>query len=130
MTRVGVLPYLYDADELCIVVVTSRDGDRWVLPKGRKKTGWSRRDMARLEAWEEAGVQGTFRPQRPIQVTIQRSQRLLAVRLYPMQVDELAQRWPEREDRQRRIVSIPEAQRLLTDRGMVRAVSKLMRRLS
>ena len=129
MTRIGVLPYFYLAGELKIVVVSSRDGDRWVLPKGRPKSGMSRRALARLEAWEEAGLTGSFEPVRPIDVTIRRSARRQAVRLYPMRVSEVAPWWPERGDRHRRILSPNEAQSILTDRGMVNAVSALVTRL-
>lgn len=41
-----------------VLLITSRDTGRWVIPKGwpkRRKTGY---EVARLEAWEEAGVRG------------------------------------------------------------------------
>ncbi len=128
MTRVGVLPYLWQDDELCIVIVSSRDGDRWVLPKGRPKSGMSRRALARLEAWEEAGISGVFEPDSPIDVTIRRNARRQALRLYPMRVEDIAERWPERRHRKRKVVTAVQAQAQLTDRGMADAVRSLLER--
>ena len=49
--RVGVVPWLLRDGELHVVVVRSRDGQRWVLPKGRIDKQRTRRDMAEREAW-------------------------------------------------------------------------------
>ena len=129
MTRVGVLPYLWLGHDLRIVIISSRDGDRWVLPKGRPKSGLSRRALAQLEAWEEAGVTGALKPTRPIDVFIRRGTGRQSLRLYPMRVDSLAETWPEQSDRQRIIVAPAEAQNLLSDEGMAEAVAALMPRL-
>ena len=48
-------------DEIEVLLITSRDTGRWVIPKG-----WPMRDrkphqVARREAWEEAGVRGRVR---------------------------------------------------------------------
>ena len=39
-----------------VLLVTSRDTGRWVLPKGWPITGLSPQAAAAREAWEEAGV--------------------------------------------------------------------------
>lgn len=41
-----------------ILLITSRDTGRWVIPKGWPKRGKNSYEVARLEAWEEAGVRG------------------------------------------------------------------------
>ena len=41
-----------------IVLITSRDTGRWVIPKGWPIKGMSDCDVAMQEAWEEAGVVG------------------------------------------------------------------------
>ncbi len=62
--RLGVVPFVLERSgrktRLKVVLVSSRDGDRWVLPKGKPKARMSRRDLAALEAWEEAGVRGIW----------------------------------------------------------------------
>ena len=46
-----------------ILLVTSRDTGRWVIPKGWPMDGKSASAAAAREAWEEAGVKGTVRPE-------------------------------------------------------------------
>src|SRR5438552_861734 len=47
--------------EICLI--TSSSGKRWVIPKGCLEPGKTVGDIALQEAWEEAGLRGTLRPQ-------------------------------------------------------------------
>lgn len=58
-------PAFYQSAALCwriekdvpqVLLLTSRETRRWVLPKGWPKTGLSAAETAAEEAWEEAGV--------------------------------------------------------------------------
>ena len=53
----GALPYRL-SPQLEILLVTSRETGRWVIPKGWPIRLKSRRKVAALEALEEAGVEG------------------------------------------------------------------------
>ena len=53
----AALPYRGGAD-LEILLVTSRETGRWVIPKGWPMKGRTRREAAAIEAMEEAGVEG------------------------------------------------------------------------
>jgi 8-oxo-dGTP pyrophosphatase MutT (NUDIX family) len=53
----AALPYRLSPD-LEILLVTSRETGRWVIPKGWPIRSKSRRQVAALEALEEAGVEG------------------------------------------------------------------------
>ena len=53
----AALPYRVAAD-LEILLVTSRETGRWVIPKGWPMKGRTRREAAAIEALEEAGVEG------------------------------------------------------------------------
>ncbi len=130
--RLGVVPFVLERSgrktRLKVVLVSSRDGDRWVLPKGKPKARMSRRDLAALEAWEEAGVRGIWGKRRPIDTTLQQYGATLSLRLYPLEVRELAKRWPE-SDWKRRLVSPRRCGELLCDEGRIWAVRVLERRL-
>ncbi len=54
-TRNGVL-------EVCLI--TSRGGGRWIIPKGWPETDLSDVEVAAQEAWEEAGLTGSVRPEK------------------------------------------------------------------
>ncbi|MDA0901130.1 MAG: NUDIX hydrolase [Proteobacteria bacterium] len=42
-----------------ILLISSRDSERWIIPKGWPMDGKTPAETAGLEAWEEAGVCGT-----------------------------------------------------------------------
>ncbi len=54
----GALPWRPAVDGLEILLVTSRETGRWVIPKGWPIPGKTRRGSAAQEALEEAGVSG------------------------------------------------------------------------
>ncbi|MDO5505383.1 MAG: NUDIX hydrolase [Pseudoxanthomonas suwonensis] len=68
---VGLRPIRLQVAALClrgsgdarqVLLVTSRDTGRWLLPKGWPMRGKGLAASALEEAWEEAGVRGTVQP--------------------------------------------------------------------
>ncbi len=59
----GALCFRYrDGDgEIEVLVITSRNSGRWIVPKGWPMTGKEPHEAAAIEAWEEAGVRGKVR---------------------------------------------------------------------
>lgn len=55
LRRFGAIPWLVEGGALRIVLVSNKRGDRWVLPKGRPEKHLKKKEIAALEAWEEAG---------------------------------------------------------------------------
>jgi 8-oxo-dGTP pyrophosphatase MutT (NUDIX family) len=49
-----------------VLLLTSRETRRWVIPKGSPIKGLKPREVAAREAFEEAGVQGTISGKHPI----------------------------------------------------------------
>ncbi|WVT76288.1 NUDIX hydrolase (plasmid) [Sinorhizobium chiapasense] len=56
----GALCFRYKegGSEIEILVITSRESQRWVIPKGWPMKGKKPYEAAAIEAWEEAGVRG------------------------------------------------------------------------
>ncbi|TCO73899.1 NUDIX hydrolase [Rhodovulum euryhalinum] len=54
--QVAALCYRGPREAPEILLISSRDTHRWILPKGWPKAGFGASDMAAQEAWEEAGV--------------------------------------------------------------------------
>lgn len=125
--RVGLVPFVVDDGPLKVVLIQSKDGARWLVPKGRLDKGRGKREMARIEAWEEAGVVATDRLGSPVEVPWRQGGRVLTLRLYPGKVDRLARRYPERGARSRRVVGLKKARRLIGDPALARAVTELAR---
>jgi uncharacterized protein Yka (UPF0111/DUF47 family)/ADP-ribose pyrophosphatase YjhB (NUDIX family) len=90
-----------------VLLITSRDTRRWVVPKGNPIRGLSSHEAAAHEAFEEAGVSGIPCPT-PLgsyQYYKRRrngSARRATVALFPLAVTGQAEDWPEQEERDAR----------------------------
>lgn len=87
-----------------VLLITSRDTGRWVIPKGNRMRGLSDHAAAGQEAWEEAGAIGD-----PCPTPIGRFRYLkrrpsgdttAEVIVFPLAVRDEAADWPERAQRQ------------------------------
>ena len=56
--QVAALPWRLEDGERRILMITSRETRRWVIPKGGRMVGKSDPEAAAQEAMEEAGVKG------------------------------------------------------------------------
>lgn len=119
--QIAALPLYRDATgQLRVLMVTSRDTGRWVMPKGWLMDGKKPWDAAAIEALEEAGAVGFVvsdsigayhYPKRlPGGASID-----CRVTVYPMIVDRLKRRWKERKERRRRWFSLKKAARLVDE---------------
>jgi 8-oxo-dGTP pyrophosphatase MutT (NUDIX family) len=89
-----------------VLLITSRETRRWVIPKGWPIKGLKSPQTAAREAFEEAGVEGEVAPKK---VGIYhyhkrlRSGRLQRVRVgvYPLKVDTEREAWPEVQQREK-----------------------------
>ncbi|MES2915702.1 MAG: NUDIX hydrolase [Pseudomonadota bacterium] len=110
----GALCWRPGADGVEVLLITSRDTGRWVIPKGWPMPGVAPEAAAAQEAWEEAGVDGQINPlcigrfgyQKCLSVT---DTVPCAVTVYGMRVANLAKIFPEVKERQRKWFSLPEA---------------------
>jgi 8-oxo-dGTP pyrophosphatase MutT (NUDIX family) len=120
----AALPFAEEKGELRVLLVTSRETQRWVLPKGWTEKRLSPHALAAKEAFEEAGVVGEVEP-RPIgrYRYLKRGPRdrvtPCSVRVFPLRVNRLLDDWPERRERQRRWFSAAEAAMAVEEGGLV-----------
>ncbi|MBU2959766.1 NUDIX domain-containing protein [Citreicella sp. C3M06] len=112
--QIAALPLHWDRNgDLKVLMVTSRDTGRWVMPKGWQMDGLKPWAAAEIEALEEAGAKGRISCN---ELGVYHYDKLLeggnvlpcSVRVYPMIVDKLKRNWKERGERKRRWFS-PEA---------------------
>lgn len=113
--QIAALPYRTDKCGIIeVLLITSRETRRWVVPKGNLIKGLTAHAAAAHEAFEEAGVIGNV-SRRPVgsfeymkQGSSGRSRRV-TVRLFALAVSRLADEWPEKSQRELRWFSLPEA---------------------
>ena len=88
-----------------ICLITSRNGKRWVIPKGWIDPGQTAGETALQEAWEEAGLVGALE-QEPIgSYLYEKEGQRFHVTVFVLKVTSVAQDWPERVFRERSWVS-------------------------
>ncbi|WP_349962207.1 NUDIX hydrolase [Rhizobium sp. ZPR3] len=97
-----------------ILLITSRDSGRWVIPKGWPMEGRLPHQVAEREAWEEAGVKGKARKKNFGYYTYLKSLDTgdtvpSVVQVHLLEVTGLDERFPERGQRQRQWFSPNEA---------------------
>lgn len=104
----GVIPWRRRAGGRTeILLITSRETRRWVVPRGNAIAGLRDYEAAAQEAFEEAGIRGgveeiSFGSYRYDKRRRDGSLVPAEVRLFRMLVTEEAQEWPERAERERR----------------------------
>ncbi len=103
----GALGYRYtEAGDIEILLITSRNTKRWIIPKGWPIKGLKPCDSAAQEAFEEAGVRGKV-ARRPIGRYVY-AKRLKAgpkaipceLQVYPLEINKQERRWPEAGQRE------------------------------
>ncbi len=114
-----------------VMLLTSRDTGRWIIPKGWPIKGLKPRQVAALEAYEEAGLRGRMLGAKPVgkfhyAKQIETDAVLCEVRVYLMWVDEQLDDWPEKAVRRTEWFSVEDAAARV-DEG---ALSEIILRLS
>jgi 8-oxo-dGTP pyrophosphatase MutT (NUDIX family) len=127
----GALPYKRaDGDGLKVMLVTSRETKRWVIPKGWPMKDRKPHAAAKREAFEEAGVRGEI-GKRPIG-SFEYDKRLKSqatvtckVEVFPLKVRDQAETWPERGEREGRWFSPAEAAEVVAEAELREIIRKL-----
>jgi 8-oxo-dGTP pyrophosphatase MutT (NUDIX family) len=102
--------------EVCLV--TSRNGKRWVAPKGCMEPGKTAGQIALQEAWEEAGLVGLLEPEPIGSYVYQKDGFTCHVIVFLMEVTSEEAAWPEQSFRQRRWLSATKAAARVADPGL------------
>ncbi|WP_378947960.1 NUDIX hydrolase [Paracoccus sp. R86501] len=103
-----------------VLLVTSRDTGRWVIPKGWPMAGRSLSEAAAQEAWEEAGVRGRIEAREHGRFSYDKGQDRgfavpVEVRVFLLSVQKLHDDFPEADQRKRRWFSPAEAARMVIE---------------
>ena len=98
--QVAALCWRKSRKGLRILLITSRDTGRWVIPKGWPMRHRSDAEAAAREAFEEAGLRGIVAERSIGLYTYQKTlapkrQVLVAVRVFPLEVREMVRQYPE-----------------------------------
>lgn len=112
-----------DPDSGHVLLITSRGTGRWIIPKGWPMAGRSLAEAAQQEAWEEAGVKGPANPREIGTYHYDKEQDRgfgipVHVRVFIINVTDLADAFPEAGQRTRKWFSAAEAAELVAESGL------------
>lgn len=119
-TQYGALCWRMHRGKVEVLLITSRDTGRWIIPKGWPISGLTPADTAAREAWEEAGVEGdiiedglgkfgydkALGPTRSIPCSVQ---------VFGLRVAELKHKFPEKKQRRRKWFGVEKAARKVAE---------------
>jgi 8-oxo-dGTP pyrophosphatase MutT (NUDIX family) len=102
----AALPIRFTGEgKLQVLLLTSRDTGRWVIPKGWPMRRYSAAEAAAREAYEEAGVEGWIAGETPIgRYTYEKQlpaggRRKVVVDVFLLRVVRQLASWPEKSER-------------------------------
>lgn len=122
-TQYAALPWRRTGEAVEVMLITSRETRRWVIPKGWPIKKLKPDASAAQEAFEEAGVTGRTRGKAIGLYHYDkrlRSGRTQHVRVfvYGLEVTEVRDEWPEMAERERRWTSPAEAAELVDEKEL------------
>lgn len=108
LIQYGVIPVRKAPDGAFeVLLITSRETRRWVVPRGNPIRGKSPAESAAQEAFEEAGIIGEVDPEAVGHYSYEKRRRIgivvpAIVHLFRMSVADERDDWPEKGQRERR----------------------------
>ncbi len=122
-TQVAALPWRRKKGGIQILLVTSRETKRWVIPKGWPMDHLVHSNAAKREAFEEAGVEGRIQ-RKPVgafpydKILGDGGSKRCRVIVFALAVDKELKRWPEAHERKRKWFSPQEAVKRVAEPGL------------
>ncbi|MDR3440151.1 NUDIX hydrolase [Telmatospirillum sp.] len=121
----AALPFRIEQGLLQILLVTSRETRRWVVPKGWPEKHLKPYQVAETEAYEEAGLKGDV-SRTPIaafeyvKLLDPKHKVNCLVEVFPLRVGNLLDTWPEQSQRRRQWMTPAEAATAVQEKGLKR----------
>ena len=129
-TQYGALPFRFVEGQLEILLATSRETKRWIIPKGWPMKGRAPHRTAEREAFEEAGLVGKIQHRAIGSYFYEKKLKDGAlvpceVEVFPLSVHEQRRRWPEYNQRETRWFEPEEAAASVQEPELATLIGKL-----
>ncbi len=127
----AALPWRRTEAGLEIMLVSSRETRRWIIPKGWPMAGRDGATAAAIEALEEAGLLGVI-AEKPVGAfhymkRFTRGEELCRVAVFPLRVVRQRDHWLEKDERETQWFAATEAAKLVSDRELGVLIRKFAR---
>ncbi|MDR3439470.1 NUDIX hydrolase [Telmatospirillum sp.] len=126
----AALPYRVKDGELQVILVTTRETHRWIIPKGWPEPNLKGYEVAAQEAFEEAGVTGDVAKKSVgsflyVKRIDAETRKLCKVTVFPLLVREVLDDWPEKSQRQREWMTPAQAAMLVGEAELIQLLLDL-----
>ena len=126
----AALAYKVIDGALSVMLITSRETGRWVIPKGWPEKDMLPHEVAAHEAYEDAGLTGVvsdipFATFEYLKRLENKKRKRCTVLVFPMAVHEELDNWPEMHQRKRQWMSPAEAATHVAESGLIEMLQKL-----
>lgn len=116
----GAICWRMHRSKVEVLLITSRDTGRWVIPKGWPMDKRSPAEAAQQEAWEEAGVRGDVANTaiglfNYVKLLTPKRSCECVVKVFALRVSELLDKFPERKERRRKWFTAEKAARMVVE---------------
>jgi 8-oxo-dGTP pyrophosphatase MutT (NUDIX family) len=124
----AALPFKTGPDGLRVLLLTSRETRRWIIPKGWPIRGLKPREVAAREALEEGGLVGRIVGKHPIgsyhytKRLPEDREKLCYVGVFLLSVDHQVDEWLEKEQREWRWVDPIKAVQMVEEGGLAEII--------
>lgn len=105
----GVIPYRVTNGKIEVLLITTRNRQDWVVPKGGISNGMSPPESAAKEAWEEAGVVGQVETQEIGIYNYRKRGNIYQVKMFLLPVQKILEDYPEANQRKRQWLDVTQA---------------------
>jgi len=131
LRQAGAIPYRVVDGTVEVLLITSRDTGRWVIPKGYVESGETAAEAAAKEAFEEAGVVGFISGRLPLgfvpYVKVLKGGKgcPASIEVYPLLVETRKKDWPEKGQRKARWFTVEEAAKRVDEPALALLIHRL-----
>lgn len=128
--QIAALCWRFNKGRVQVLLVTSRETRRWVLPKGWPISGLTPAAAAAREAWEEAGVEGkvcatAIGSYGYDKILPNKDALACAVAVFPLRVQFLKDNFPEQKERRRKWFSAEDASHLVAEPELAELLTRV-----
>jgi 8-oxo-dGTP pyrophosphatase MutT (NUDIX family) len=126
----AAIPFQYEKNEVQVLLVTSRRGRRWVIPKGIIEEDLTPAKSALKEAYEEAGIHGEVFSSPFGDYQYHKWGGVCHVQVFGLKVTKMLKHWPEEDFRKRAWFSIASAIQVIEELELQQIIKKLPESIS
>lgn len=125
--QAAAIPLRYKDQELQVMLVQTRSGNKWTIPKGLIDSGFTAQETALQEAYEEAGIKGVLHSDVYDEFSYEKWQGICKVQVFLMNVESELSHWPEKYFRKRKWVGVEQAIKMVKYSALGEMIRKLER---